>query len=102
MNPTCVFERDGEKYRLEVFKNRNRAMLTDEHDAVVHISIHKSGNYLCESKNGWSAWGVKGFDEAVDRAVELCIQFRTQRTEYELIDQMLEYVEKCQKTRSLL
>lgn len=95
MNPTCVFKRDGEKYRLEVFKNQNRAMLTDEHDAVVHISIHESGNYLCKSRNGWSAWGVKSFDDAVDRAVGLCVQFRTQRTQDESFEQMLEFVRKC-------
>ena len=90
----CEKKRDGETFLIEIDEARKVTTVTDEKGTRVTIRIDRSGNYDVRLPNGWGSW-VTSVESAVDRAMSLCIEARSQPTEEEALKKMVQYVENC-------
>ena len=90
---TCKIKRQNEEFILET--KDGTTTVTDEKDTVVTIT-YSSGHFNVRLPNGWGYWHDT-LEQAVDRAVRLCIDYRKHVTEEEAVKQMQDFVEQCKE-----
>jgi len=90
----CKIKRHDEQFVIRVSEDQKRTTVTDERGTAVTITWN-SGNYDVRLANGWGNWETT-MDAAVNRAVRLCIEARSQRTADEAVEEMVAYVKTCQ------
>ena len=83
--------RNDEEFVVEVSEDKKRASVTDERGTTATIS-YDSGNLNVRLPNGWGSW-VSSMEAAVERAVKLCFESRTQLTADDAFKEMVDYVE---------
>ena len=93
----CEIKRHDEQFVVQVSEDQKTTTVTDERGTVVTISWN-SGNYNVRLPNGWGAWSTT-MDAAVERAVGLCIEARSQRTGDKAVQEMVTYVKNCQESK---
>ena len=91
----CKIKREGEQFVLQVSEDKKKTTVTDERGTEVTITW-SSGNYDVRLPNGWGSWATT-MEAAVERAVRLCIEARSQRTADEAVKEMVSYVENCKE-----
>ena len=89
----CMIKRGDEEYRLELADNGRTATVTDERDVKVTIG-YGSGQFNVRLPNGWGYW-VPSMEQAVERAVRLSQESKSQLTEAAAREQMTKYIEEC-------
>ena len=92
----CKIKRQDEHFAVEVSEDQKNTTVTDERGTGVTITWN-SGNYNVRLPNGWGSW-EKTIDAAVERAVRLCIEARSQRTVDEAVEEMVAYVKNCEES----
>ena len=92
----CKIKRQDEQFVVQVSEDKKTTTVTDEHGTVVTISWN-SGNYNVRLQNGWGSWSTT-MDAAVERAVGLCLEARSQRTADKAAEEMVSYVKNCQQS----
>lgn len=90
----CEIKRDGEEFSVEVSPDKQYTTVADESGASVTIT-YDSGNFNVRLGNGWGGWSPS-MDGAVEYAVRLLFDSRTQLTADDAYKEMIEYVEKCE------
>ena len=60
--------------------------------ALVPLFFSRSAR---RGRNGWGGW-EKTIEGAVNRAVSLCIEYRSQLTEDDAVKKMVSYVKNCE------
>ena len=88
---TRKIERDNEEFVVALSEDKRRAIVTSEKGVVVTIS-YDSGNFNVRLPNGWGSW-KSSMDAAVEYAVRLCFESRTQLIGDQAYQEMLDYVE---------
>ena len=91
----CKIKREGEQFVVQVSEDKKATTVTDGRGTEVTITW-SSGNYNVRLPNGWGSWATT-MDEAVARAVSLCIEARSQRTADEAVKEMVSYVKNCEE-----
>ena len=91
----CKIKRQDENFVLEVSDDQKKTTVTDELGTAVTITW-SSGNYNVRLPNGWGSWATT-MNAAVERAVRLCFEARSQRTAEEAGKEMVAYVKKTCK-----
>ena len=91
----CKIKREGEQFVVQVSEDEKATTVTDERGTEVTITWD-SGNYNVRLSNGWGSWS-KTMDGAVEHAVRLCIEARSQRTADEAVKEMVSYVKNCEE-----
>ena len=89
----CKIIRNDEAFTVEVQEDSKKTTVTDEKGTVVTISP-SSGNFDVRLPNGWGRW-VPTIEEAVNRAVGLCIEYRSQLAPEKAYEEMIAYVKNC-------
>ena len=93
---TRKIERQGEEFVVQVSKDQTKAMVTGQHGVEVTIRPD-SGNFNVRLQNGWGGWQPT-MDAAVEYAVTLYVEARSQLTADEALQEMIDYVaEKADK-----
>ena len=90
--PSRIIKRQGEEFVVRVMEDEKKATVTDETDVVVTITP-SSGNFNVRLLNGWGSW-VPTMEAAVNRAISLSFEFRSQVTTDEALQEMIEYVKE--------
>ena len=90
--PSRIIKRQGEEFVVRVLEDEKKATVTDETDVVVTITP-SSGNFNVRLTNGWGSW-VPTMEAAVNRAISLSFEFRSQVTTDEALQEMIEYVKE--------
>lgn len=91
----CKIKRQNEQFVVQVSEDQKTTTVKDERGTCVTITWN-SGNYNVRLPNGWGNWATT-MDEAVERAISLCIEARSQRTADEAVEEMVAYVKKCEE-----
>ena len=89
---TRKIKHNGEEFVVEVSEDEKAATVTDAHGTVVTISPG-SGNFNVRLPNGWGYW-TPTMEAAVERAVKLCVEARTQLTADQAFQEMVSYVKE--------
>ena len=92
----CKIKRQDEQFVVQVSEDKKTTTVTDERGTVVTISWN-SGNYDVRLPNGWGSWSTT-MDAAVERAVRLCLEARSQHTADKAAEEMVAYVKNCQES----
>ena len=93
---TRKIERQGEEFVVQVSKDQRAATVTGQHGGEVTIRPD-SGNFNVRLSNGWGGWSPT-MDAAVEHAVRLYFEARSQLTADEALQEMIDYVaEKADK-----
>ena len=93
---TRKIERQGEEFVVQVSKDQREATVTGQHGDEVTIRPD-SGNFNVRLPNGWGGWHPT-MDAAVEYAVRLYFEARSQLTADEALQEMIDYVaEKADK-----
>ena len=90
--PSRIIKRQGEEFVVRVMEDEKKATVTDETDVVVTITP-SSGNFNVRLLNGWGSW-VPTMEAAVNRAISLSFEFRSQVTTDEALQEMIKYVKE--------
>ena len=90
--PSRIMKRQGEEFVVRVLEAEKKATVTDESDVVVTITP-SSGNFNVRLPNGWGSW-VPTMEAAVNRAISLSFEFRSQVTTNEALEEMIEFVKE--------
>ena len=85
-----IIKRSGEEFAIEISEDEKTAKVTDERGTTVTIK-YSSGNLDVRLPNGWGSW-VRSMEQAVERAVRLCIESREQLTADQAYKEMVDYV----------
>ena len=96
---TRKIERQGEEFVVQVSKDQREATVTGQHGGEgVEVTIRPaSGNFEVRLPNGWGGWSPT-MDAAVEYAVRLYFEARSQLTADEALQEMIDYVaEKADK-----
>ena len=91
----CKIKRRDEQFVIQVSEGQKKTTVTDERGTEVTITWD-SGNYNVRLPNGWGSW-VTNMDDAVERAVRLCVEARSQRAADEAVGEMIAYVKNCEE-----
>ena len=93
---TRKIERQGEEFVVQVLKDQREATVTGQHGVEVTIRPN-SGSLNVRLPNGWGGWRPT-MDAAVEYAVSLYFEARSQLTADEALQEMIDYVaEKADK-----
>ena len=88
---TRKIERDGEQFVVALSEDKMKATVTSEKGVAVTIR-YNSGHFEVRLPNSWGGWRPS-MDEAVEYAVRLSLESRSQVTADEAYQEMLDYVE---------
>ena len=90
---SCKVKRQDEEFVVQASENGKQATVTDEKGTVVTIS-YQSGHFNVRLPNSWGSWH-ETMEQSVERAVDLCLQARTQVTENDVAKEIISYIKKC-------
>ena len=89
---SCTVKQDGREYVVTVSEDTKSTTVTD---GATRVTITpNSGNLNVRLPNGWGSW-VGSMDQAVPRAIKLCVEAETQLTPEAAYQQMADYVKDC-------
>lgn len=91
---SCKIKREDEEFIVEVSEDQKQATVTDEQNIKATIR-YNSGNFDVRLPNGWGGW-QSSMVQAVEYAVKLCFEARSQRTADRAYSEMVDYVKKCE------
>ena len=87
--------RGGKKFYVELRKDTTEATITNENGDAARI-FYNSGNFNVRLANGWGGW-KDDMQSAVDCAISLFEEAKSQRSREEAYREMLDYFEGEEK-----
>ena len=87
--------RAGKKFAVEIIKDKTATIITSEDGDTVKIS-YGSGNFQVRLANSWGGWKTN-MKAAVDYAISLLEEAKSQRSREEAYREMLDYFEGEEK-----